>query len=466
MRLSLLLILFVLIAICAAKSSKSKSPKPTKTIKASETKKHKDQEQHKEAGKTHKTFSKQHDSKKKSKAHKTADKTSKVISDKAVNKTSGEKITNNTGNVDKKGNNTKAVLLQNTPADCQKIVEEYSNGKILMYEYKIQMGRCLKKAKEGDSADGADVKSDLLRPKADSETTDDDDSSQVVHVEPFNEENTPKKNDEDDDYERIPDTINHAEGLENDNDNENDFTDDNDDDEEDEPDEQADKKMMVPVNFGYQSYNVPVGLNMMPYQQQQGMLGQQAASFYPNMGQTPFNAAPAQSPAPVPQQSQAAFVPNPMNQYSTNPMALQPSRTNMAMNAEVKSNTPESSQPLAPASQANAVFDQWRASSFGATAADKKDQISAAPAIPANDEFADFMKMQSASSNSMEMNPESQQTAVQEATHQRSDIPRPQQQSMFPIQPQASNIVPGQGQAYYVQPEGVRYLPENPRDLQ
>ncbi|XP_068683573.1 uncharacterized protein [Montipora foliosa] len=376
MRLSLLLILFVLIAICAAKSSKSKSPKPTKTIKASETKKHKDQEQHKEAGKTHKTFSKQHDSKKKSKAHKTADKTSKVISDKAVNKTSGEKITNNTGNVDKKGNNTKAVLLQNTPADCQKIVEEYSNGKILMYEYKIQMGRCLKKAKEGD------------------------------------------------------------------------------------------KKMMVPVNFGYQSYNVPVGLNMMPYQQQQGMLGQQAASFYPNMGQTPFNAAPAQSPAPVPQQSQAAFVPNPMNQYSTNPMALQPSRTNMAMNAEVKSNTPESSQPLAPASQANAVFDQWRASSFGATAADKKDQISAAPAIPANDEFADFMKMQSASSNSMEMNPESQQTAVQEATHQRSDIPRPQQQSMFPIQPQASNIVPGQGQAYYVQPEGVRYLPENPRDLQ
>ena len=107
MRLSLLLILFVLIAICAAKSSKSKSPKPTKTIKASETKKHKDQEQNKEAGKTHKTFSKQHDSKKKSKAHKTADKTSKIISDKAVNKTSGEKITNNTGNVDKKGNNTK-----------------------------------------------------------------------------------------------------------------------------------------------------------------------------------------------------------------------------------------------------------------------------------------------------------------------------------------------------------------------
>lgn len=376
MRLSLLLILFVLIAICAAKSSKSKSPKPTKTIKASETKKHKDQEQNKEAGKTHKTFSKQHDSKKKSKAHETADKTSKIISDKAVNKTSGEKITNNTGNVDKKGNNTKAVLLQNTPADCQKIVEEYSNGKILMYEYKIQMGRCLKKAKEGD------------------------------------------------------------------------------------------KKMLVPGNFGYQSYNVPVGSNMMPYQQQQGMLGQQAASFYPNMGQTPFNAAPAQSPAPVPQQSQAAFVPNPMNQYSTNPMALQPSSTNMAMNAEVKSNTPESSQPQAPASQANAVFDQWRASSFGATAADKKDQISAAPAIPANDEFADFMKMQSASSNSMEMNPESQQTAVQEATQQRSDIPRPQQQSMFPIQPQASNIVPGQGQAYYVQPEGVRYFPENPRDLQ
>ena len=42
-----------------------------------------------------------------------------------------------------------ATLLKNPPADCQKIVDEYSDGKILMYEYKIQMGRCLKKAKEG-----------------------------------------------------------------------------------------------------------------------------------------------------------------------------------------------------------------------------------------------------------------------------------------------------------------------------
>lgn len=42
-----------------------------------------------------------------------------------------------------------AVLRQNPPADCQKIVDDYSNGKILMYEYKIQMGRCLKKVKDG-----------------------------------------------------------------------------------------------------------------------------------------------------------------------------------------------------------------------------------------------------------------------------------------------------------------------------
>lgn len=77
-----------------------------------------------------------------------------------------------------------------------------------------------------------------------------------------------------------------------------------------------------------------------------------------------------------------------------------------------------------------------------------------APAVPANDEFAAFMKMQSASSNSMETTPISQQTAVPAATQQRSDIPLPQQPNVFPMQPQpqAENVVPGQGQAYYVQP--------------
>ena len=42
-----------------------------------------------------------------------------------------------------------AILAQGTPSDCQSIVEDYSKGKLLMYEYKIQMKRCMNKAKEG-----------------------------------------------------------------------------------------------------------------------------------------------------------------------------------------------------------------------------------------------------------------------------------------------------------------------------
>ena len=117
-------------------------------------------------------------------------------------------------------------------------------------------------------------------------------------------------------------------------------------------------------------------------------------------------------------------------------------------------------QPQASVSQANAVFDQWRASSFGAATADKKDQTPSAPEVPANDQFAEFMKMQSTSSNSMEAAPASQQTGVPAVTQQRSDIP--QQQNMFPMRPQTLNMVPGLGQAYYMQPEEIGDFPENP----
>lgn len=43
---------------------------------------------------------------------------------------------------------TTATLLKNPPSDCQNIVDDYSNGKLLMYEYKIQMARCMKKSKD------------------------------------------------------------------------------------------------------------------------------------------------------------------------------------------------------------------------------------------------------------------------------------------------------------------------------
>ena len=54
------------------------------------------------------------------------------------------------------------------------------------------------------------------------------------------------------------------------------------------------------------------------------------------------NAAPA---APVPNLSEAAFAPSPMNQYQTNPAPFQPAQEpNMAMNAAVKSNIPDNTQ--------------------------------------------------------------------------------------------------------------------------
>lgn len=210
--------------------------------------------------------------------------------------------------------------------------------------------------------------------------------------------------------------------------------------------------MQVP---GYQAPIVPMLNSNMPAQQPE-MPGQRAASFYPSMDQTQqYNAASAQSPAPVPQQSQAAFAPSPMNQYAANPAPFQPADPNM-MNAVAKSDVPENAQPQVPASQANAVFDQWRASSF----ADKKDQTPDAPVAPANDQFAEFMKMQSASSSNAEALPASQQEGMPAATPQRSDIP--QQPNMFPMQSQTPNMVPGQGQAFYIQPEENGDFPENP----
>lgn len=117
-------------------------------------------------------------------------------------------------------------------------------------------------------------------------------------------------------------------------------------------------------------------------------------------------------------------------------------------------------QPQPPANEANAVFDQWRASSFGAATVDKKDQTPSAPAAPVNDQFAEFMKLQSASSNPVEAAPTSQQTAMPAATQQRSDIA--QQPNMFSMQPQVPNTVPAQGQAFYMQPEEDGDFPENP----
>ena len=56
----------------------------------------------------------------------------------------------------------------------------------------------------------------------------------------------------------------------------------------------------------------------------------------------PYSGAPAQNP--VPEQSQAAFVPSPMNQYQANPSAVQPADPNMGMNAVAKANIPENTQ--------------------------------------------------------------------------------------------------------------------------
>ena len=56
----------------------------------------------------------------------------------------------------------------------------------------------------------------------------------------------------------------------------------------------------------------------------------------------PYSETPAQNP--VPEQSQAAFVPSPMNQYPADPSAVQPVDPNMGMNAVAKTNIPESTQ--------------------------------------------------------------------------------------------------------------------------
>lgn len=74
-----------------------------------------------------------------------------------------------------------------------------------------------------------------------------------------------------------------------------------------------------------------------------------------------------------------------------------------------------------------------------------------APAAPVNDQFADFMKLQSSSSNPAEASP---------AIQQRTEVP--QQPNMFPVQPQILNTVPAQGQAFYMQPEEHGDFPENP----
>ena len=58
------------------------------------------------------------------------------------------------------------------------------------------------------------------------------------------------------------------------------------------------------------------------------------------LGQTQYNTAPA----PIPQQSQAAFAASPMNQYTANPVPLQQADPNMAMNPVAKSDIPESTQ--------------------------------------------------------------------------------------------------------------------------
>lgn len=123
-------------------------------------------------------------------------------------------------------------------------------------------------------------------------------------------------------------------------------------------------------------------------------------------------------------------------------------------------------QPQNTASQANAVFDQWRASSFGATTAGRKDQTPNAPALPANDPFAEFMKMQSTSSNSLEALPASQQAAMPAAIEQRSNIPQ-QPASMFPMQPHLiTNTVPSQSQAFYLQPQENEHFPKNPWEFE
>lgn len=219
----------------------------------------------------------------------------------------------------------------------------------------------------------------------------------------------------------------------------------------------AAKKMQVPAAAGYQAPVLPAQNYNMPAQQPE-MPGQQAAFYYPNTAQTPYNGAPVQNP--VPDQTQAAFAPNPMNQYPANPAPFQAGDPNMGMNAVAKNTIPDNTQTQQPpASQANAVFDQWRASSFGAAAA-TKDEIPSAPVAPSNDQFAEFMKLQASTGNAAEASPVSQQAAMPAAMQQRSDVP--QQPSLFPAQAQLPNTVPSPSQAFYMQPEERGDFPENP----
>lgn len=60
------------------------------------------------------------------------------------------------------------------------------------------------------------------------------------------------------------------------------------------------------------------------------------------LAQTPYNGAPVQNP--VPDQTQAAFAPNPMNQYPANPAPFQAGDPNMGMNAVAKNTIPDNTQ--------------------------------------------------------------------------------------------------------------------------
>ena len=77
-----------------------------------------------------------------------------------------------------------------------------------------------------------------------------------------------------------------------------------------------------------------------------------------------------------------------------------------------------------------------------------------------NDQFADFMKLQSSSSSPAEASFTSQQAAMPAAFQQRTEVP--QQPNMFPAQPQIPNNGPAQGQAFFMQPEEHGDFPENP----
>lgn len=85
--------------------------------------------------------------------------------------------------------------------------------------------------------------------------------------------------------------------------------------------------------------------------------------------------------------------------------------------------------------------------------------------MPANDPFAEFMKMQS-TSNSLEALPASQQAAMPAAVEQRSNIPQQPASMSVPMQPQITNTVPSQSQAFYVQPQENEDFPKNPWEFE